>query len=166
MMASLLPGLATRVWKVPISSATYFAIPGGLGFASGLWLISKWGRKRPSTDWIHVGLLALGIGLALFPSLGQLQGIDLLYFLLVSLCVGMSFAFILIPSRSLVQEQPPDSIRGRVVSTQLFLQNVGAALPLPLAGGIADSFGFQFTFRGLAVITLTAGALSMWNARR
>jgi len=166
MMAALLPGLATRVWKAPISSATYFAIPGGLGFASGLWLISKWGRRRPAADWIHAGLFTLAIGLFFFPRLGKLEGIETLHFLLLSICVGMSFALLLIPSRSLVQERSPDSIRGRVISTQLFLQNVGAAIPLPLVGGVADKFGFKFVFTGLAVITLAAGVLSIWSARR
>jgi hypothetical protein len=47
----------------------------------------------------------------------------------------------------------------------MFLSNVASTLPLPLTGGLADLIGFQRIFALLALVVLSAGAISVRHTR-
>jgi len=164
-LTTLVPGLAARVWGVPIEHVAYLAVPGGLGFGLGAWLVGRRGGRLREEAWVGTGLLLLGTGLALLPTLRALQGPYVLLFLLLSVGLGISFALVIVPARTVVQERSPDEVRGRVLSTQLFLSNLASTLPLPLTGGLADLLGFRRVFSLLALIALGAGAVSARHAR-
>lgn len=72
---------------------------------------------------------------------------------------------VVIPAQALVQERSPDEMRGRVISTQLFLSNIASTLPLPLIGGLADIAGFRPVLAFLAMIALAAGVPGLRRAR-
>jgi len=115
--------------------------------------------------WISAGLLAVGGGLALLPALHALRGLYVPLFLLVSAVVGAGFALVIVPARTVVQERSPDEMRGRVISTQMFLSNIVSTLPLPLTGGLADLIGLRRIFALLALVVLSIGAASVRHAR-
>ena len=160
VLTTLIPGLATRTWGVPVEYVAYLAVPSGLGFGLGIWLVGQRGHVLKEKAWISVGLLAIGGGLALLPALHALRGLYVPLFLLISAGVGAGFALVIVPARTVVQERSPDGMRGRVLSTQLFLSNLASTLPLPLTGGLADLLGFRQVFSLLALIVLGAGAVS------
>ncbi len=160
VLTTLIPGLAARTWGVPVEYVAYLAIPGGLGFGLGTWLVGQHGHMLKEKAWISVGLLAVGGGLALLPALHTLRGLYVPLFLLISAGMGAGFALVIVPARTVVQERSPDEMRGRVLSTQLFLSNLASTLPLPLTGGLADILGFRQVFSLLALIALGAGAVS------
>lgn len=165
-LTTLVPGLAARVWGVRVDHVAYLAVPGGLGFGLGVWLIGWSGRRLKEEAWVSIGLLLLGGGLALLPVLRALEGPYILLFLLLSLGLGASFALIIIPARTVVQERSPDEMRGRVISTQLLLSSTVSTLPLPLMGGLADSLGFRWVFSLLALTVLgvwMASARDAWG---
>ncbi len=165
VLTTLIPGLAARAWGVPVEYVAYLAVPGGIGFGLGVWLVGRRGHLLKEKEWISAGLLALGGGLALLPALRVLRGLYVPLFLLVSAGVGGGFALVIVPARTVVQERSPDEMRGRVISTQMFLSNVVSTLPLPLTGGLADLIGFQRIFALLALVVLGAGAASVRHAR-
>jgi len=165
VLTTLIPGLAARAWGVPLEYMTYLAVPGGFGFGLGVWLVGRRGHLLKEKEWISAGLLALGGGLALLPALHVLHGLYIFLFLLVSAGIGGGFALVIVPARTVVQERSPDEMRGRVISTQLFLSNVASTLPLPLTGGLADFLGFRRVFALLALIVLGAGAVSVRHGR-
>lgn len=166
VMMTLMPGFAARVWHVPVESMIYLAIPGGIGFGAGVWLVGRRGDWMASEGWINIGLLGIGIGLMLLSQVQTLQGFSMLLFLLVSFMTGGSFALVMIPARTLVQKRSPDDMRGRVISTQFFLCNAASALPLPLMGGLADTIGFRYVFLTIAVVVLTVGVIYVRSSRR
>lgn len=166
VMMTLMPGFAARVWHVPVETMIYLAIPGGVGFGIGVWLVGRRGDLLASEGWINVGLLVIGVGLAMLSQVQALHGLSMLLFLVISLMTGGSFALVMIPARTLVQEQSPDEIRGRVISTQFFLCNIASAVPLPLMGGLADTIGFRFTFLLIAVVVLAVGWINVQSSRR
>lgn len=166
VLTTLIPGLAARTWGVPVEYVAYLAIPGGFGFGLGVWLVGRRGHLLNKKGWISAGLLTLGGGLALLPALRVLRGPYVLLFLLVSAGVGAGFALVIVPARTVVQERSPDGMRGRVISTQMFLSNVVSILPLPLTGGLADVLGFRRVFALLALTVLGVGAVSVRQARR
>jgi len=164
-LTTLIPGLAARTWGVPVEYVAYLAVPGGFGFGLGVWLVGRRGHLLKEEAWISTGLLALGGGLALLPALRVLRGLYVPLFLLVSAAAGAGFALVIVPARTVVQQRSPDEMRGRVISTQLFLSNVASTLPLPLMGVLADAVGFQRVFALLALVVLSIGAVSVRHAR-
>jgi MFS family permease len=162
IFTTLLPGLSSRAWGVPMA---FLGVPGGLGFGLGVLLVGRRGQWARTRQWISIGLLTLGGGLALLATLRTLQGVFLILYLLVSICAGVGFALVVIPARTLIQEHSPDSVRGRVISTQLFLNSVASTMPLPLMGGLADAVGFRQVFALLAIGVLGYGLVYMWHVR-
>ncbi|MEJ2563737.1 MAG: DegV family protein [Anaerolineales bacterium] len=154
VIMTLVPGLVSRAWDFPIEQMPLLAVPGGLGFGLGVVLLGRLGSRFEEEDWLRAGLFTLGVGLAVIPLIRALSGISLLLFLLIAVCSGAGAAMVVIPARTLVQERTPDPMRGRVISTQLFLSNALSMAPLPILGGLADLFGVQrmFTFLGLFLV--------------
>jgi DegV family protein with EDD domain len=154
VIMTLVPGLVSRAWDFPIEQMPILAVPGGLGFGSGVLLLGRFGSRIEEEAWLGVGLFALGAGLACIPLIRALSGFSVFLFLLIAVGSGTGAAMVVIPARTLVQERTPDSMRGRVVSTQLFLSNALSMAPLPILGGLADLFGVQrmFTFLGLFLV--------------
>ena len=161
VLTTLIPGLAARTWGIPVECMAYLAVPGGLGFGLGVWLAGRHGHLLKEEAWVSTGLLALGGGLALLSALHTLRGPYILLFLLVSAAAGAGFALVIVPARTVVQERSPDEMRGRVISTQLFLSNAASTLPLPLTGRLADAMGFQRVFVLLALVVLGVGVASL-----
>jgi DHA3 family macrolide efflux protein-like MFS transporter len=164
VIATLMPGLMTRVWGVPVAYMTVLALPGGIGFAVGVWMIGRWGDRHKKEAWMTFGILTLGVGLILLPALNTLHGFYVILFLLVSFGTGAGFAMVIIPARTLVQERAPDEVRGRVISAQLFLSNAASTLPLPLMGKLADVFGLRRVISLLALIALSVGVVRTRHA--
>ena len=165
VFTTLLPGLASRVWGIAVENVMVIAVPGGLGFAVGLWLVGRSGHLLKVEEWISVGLLTLGGGLALISLMNELHGAGLIMFFIISAITGAGFALVIISARSFVQEQTPDQLRGRVMSTQQFLCNTASTLPLPIIGGLADAIGFKSIFVLLGFTILGTGIISAKFAR-
>ncbi len=166
VLMTLMPGFAARIWGVPVETMIYLAIPGGVGFGVGVWLVGRRGDLLASKGWINIGLLVIGVGLVMLSNVQALYGFSMLLFLVISFMMGGSFAFVMIPARTLVQERSPDEMRGRVISTQFFLCNAASAVPLPLMGGLADTIGFRYAFLLIAVVVLVAGLINVRSSRR
>jgi DHA3 family macrolide efflux protein-like MFS transporter len=160
VFTTLLPGLASRVWGIAVENVMVIAVPGGLGFALGLWLVGRKGHLLKVEEWISAGLLILGGGLALISLMNELHGAAILMFLLVSAITGAGFALVIISARAFIQEETPDELRGRVMSTQMFLCNTSSTLPLPIIGGLADAIGIKTVFVLLGFSVLGAGVIS------
>jgi DHA3 family macrolide efflux protein-like MFS transporter len=161
VFSTLLPGIASRVWGIAIENVMIVAVPGGLGFALGLWLVGQRGHLLRVEQWVSVGLLTLGGGLALISLLNELQGFSILFFLLISAITGMGFALVIIAARTFTQEHTADEYRGRVMSAQMFMCNLASTLPLPIIGGLADAIGFKSVFVLLGFSVLVAGFISV-----
>jgi MFS family permease len=160
VFTTLLPGLASRVWGIAIENVMIIAVPGGLGFALGLWLVGQRGGLLKVEEWISAGLLILGGGLALISLMNELHGATFIFFFIISALTGVGFALVIISARTFIQEQTPDELRGRVMSTQMFLCNTASILPLPIIGGLADAIGFKSVFVLLGFTVLGAGVIS------
>ena len=151
---------------MPVETMIYLAVPGGVGFGVGVWLVGRRGHLMTSEGWISVGLMVIGIGLAMLSNVKVLHGFSLLLFIVISFMTGGSFALVMIPARTLVQERAPDEMRGRVISTQFFLCNAASAIPLPLMGGMADTIRFRYVFLTIAAVVLAVGLIYVWTSRR
>jgi DegV family protein with EDD domain len=165
VIMTLLPGLVSRTWDFPIEQMPLLAIPGGLGFGLGVVILGRFGNKAEEEVWLSAGLFSMGTGLASLMLIHELAGFSIIIFLMIAIISGCGAALIVIPARTLVQEQTPDAMRGRVTSTQLFLSNALSMAPLPLLGGMADLFGVQRMFTSLGLFLLVTAIYTLRGTR-
>jgi predicted MFS family arabinose efflux permease len=165
VLLSLVPGLVTRHLGLGVEDAPFLILPGGVGFVLGTILLNRWEERLSKPTWIACGLTALGIGVGLLAILSGGAG-GLLPVLILTLIIGLTLAFVIIPARTVFQERPPASLRGRVIAAQLALGNAAAVLPLLLGGSLADQVGILPVIGLLGLLSLGAGLLGFYQVRR
>lgn len=161
MLSTLAPGFLVRVLGLELADAVYVAAPFGLGFGLGMLLVGRYGKLLSKERWINVGFLALSIALVIMPFLQCVYGAFLLLSLEVAFGLGLGFALVMVPAKTILQERPPEHMRGRVISTQLVLGNAASTLPMPLSGGLADLIGIRKVILLVALIALGASVVSI-----
>jgi len=166
VLLSLVPGLMSRYLGLGIEDGPFLIFPGGIGFVLGLYLVGRLERRLSRPVWIAVGLIGVGTSVVLLALLSSQQGAAGLWIVVpMILCVGLSLAAVIVPSRTIIQERPPAEMRGRVVAAQLALGNALAIIPLLLGGVLADWLGIRPVIGLLGVVAFSAGALGLHYAR-
>lgn len=169
VLLSLVPGLAARRLGVGVEDAPLLLLPGGLGFILGSIFIGRLGGRLSRLAWIVIGLTGLGLSLWLVALLSggagsQGQSVQLIVLapmLVFIFSLGFALAFVIVPARTVLQERPPESMRGRVIAAQLAMGNGIAVLPLVLGGAVADTLGIQPVMGLLGLVALGAGAIGL-----
>jgi MFS family permease len=127
----------------------------GLGMALGAVMMAQLGhhfsRRR---------LTAAGLGLITFSLvlLSQFKG-SLNSTLALCGILGVGAALVAIPAQTTIQEETPESQRGRVFGLQNNLINIALSLPLVLAGTLVSSIGLSPVLWLLALLALLAALL-------
>jgi MFS family permease len=167
VVMSLIPGLASRHLGIGVEDAPFLILPGGVGFVVGSALVSRLQRRLSQPGWIVLGLTGLGLGISAIAVLsGQPESLRLWLVLPPILGVGLTLAMIIIPARTVLQERPPPSLRGRVIAAQLAMGNAAAILPLLLGGTLADHLGIRPVMGVLGLATLAIGLIGLRYTRR
>ena len=123
----------------------------GLGMAIGAVVVAQVGHGFSRRRLAATGLGAITWSLVL---LGQLRG-NLTYTLGLCALLGVGAALVAIPAQTTIQEDTPESQRGRVFGLQNNLINIALSLPLVLAGALVSSVGLLpvlWVLAGLALI--------------
>lgn len=153
---TLLPGFLARVVGQSVVEFVILALPAGLGFGLGAWIVSSIGHQFNASFWGSGGLILVGLALrsmAIWKIGSGIVGLTLAVAFL-----GSGLALVIIPARAVLQSHPPTALRGRVWATQVVLSNAVALLPILLMGNLADRIGIQ---RVLSLIALTALAIGL-----
>jgi hypothetical protein len=166
VLLSLLPGLVSRQLGVSVENAPILMLPGGIGFVLGAAVVTRWQGRLSRPRWIAVGLTGVGASVAL---LGLLIGFGeggerTPVFMALTLGTGLALGWVIIPARTILQGRPPAEVRGRVVSAQLALGNLAAAVPLLVGGALADRWGFRPVMGALGLLAMGAGLTGLHRA--
>jgi MFS family permease len=164
ILLSLLPGLMSRYLGLGVENAPLLLLPGGLGFALGAFLVSRWGNRLNRETLIAAGFTGAGASIGLISLLSGDAG-HLWLMLAPIFGMGLFLAAIIIPARVVLQERPPADMRGRVIAAQLALANAFAVLPLLLGGTLADKLGIRPVMGLLGALALGAGAAGAYYMR-
>ena len=165
---ALAPGYVREVLLLPERAVALLVGPAGIGVVVGLGTLNAVGRRVGRGHAVGLGLVAL-IGALLVLALARplaelarsgvgdrLEGLP--YFIVLvfatTLVFGIAYAFITVPSMTLIQEELPDLIRGRVFGVLNVLVSVLSLLPLVVVGPVADLWGVAPVFVGGAVLVL------------
>jgi MFS family permease len=175
VLLSVVPGLTSRYLGLGVEDAPFLILPGGLGFVLGSILLGRWEGRFSRPGWIALGLTCLGLSLGLLGVLGGRAGqadlqdaIPFAMWLILPLLLGLglAMAMVIVPARTVLQERPPASMRGRVIAAQLALANAVAVLPLLLGGSLADHLGIQPVMTVLSLLAFGGGAVGLHHLLR
>jgi MFS family permease len=168
---ALAPGYVREVLLLPERAVALLVAPAGIGVVGGLGLLNVLGGRLRHGRAVGIGLgaivgalvvLAAARPLALLAGRatvgGGLAGLPFFIGLVVltTFVFGLAYAFITVPSMTLVQEELPDLIRGRVFGVLNVLVSVFSLLPLVVVGPVADLWGVAPVFLGSAVLVVVA----------
>jgi MFS family permease len=130
----------------------------GLGMGIGAFWVGHIGRGVSRRAWSGLGSLLLSLALValswterkLFPSLAWIA------------LLGCGGALVAVPMQTLLQEETPEHLRGKVFGLLNNAVNIALSLPLVLTGVAETYLGLSWTFLALAVLNASAG-MYFWS---
>ena len=178
---ALAPGFVREVLLLDESNVVVIVAPAGIGVVVGLGILNVVSRRIGRPHAIGAGLMATVVALVGLAAArpftdmfaqsriggvvqGGLGGALPFFIAIVSVTAfvfGVAYSFITVPSMTLLQEELPEDIRGRVFGVLNSLVSIFSFLPLIVVGPIADLWGVAPVFV-LAAVTV----FGMWFAGR
>ena len=131
----------------------------GIGILTGINLLNTFGTKIRNTILVYSGLSGIAIGLVLLTIVTQVWST-----LLGDFLIGFSVAGIIIPAQTMIQQETPPELMGRVGSTVMSCIFSAQILGLLLSGALAQITSVPAVFAicaGMLVLLTLAGKLFM-----
>ena len=175
IMAMLAPGIASRVLHLAPEDAIVVFAPAGVGMLVSALVLGRWGERIHKQRLGRWGLACLAVGFALFGALAwefqatnQRLALDpstvlhmapagaalILASVLLSFVLGLSASGVNITSQTVLQENTPEQLRGRVFSVQFMLNNLVGIPPMLAIGAMADWLGIPAVLVGVSLLVL------------
>ena len=128
----------------------------GIGMVFGAAFLGHWGDRVQHKPLPLIGFVMMGFVLAMFAFTRQLWlgfGLSTLFGFGASLING--------PMQALIQEQTPESMRGKVFGFENNAINIALSLPLAITGPLTDAVGKAVGSDdlGLRIVLLSLGCL-------
>ena len=119
----------------------------GLGMLVGINLLNTIAKNVKNTVLVYAGLSGIAIGLGLLTALPHVWSI-----ILANLIIGFAVAAIIIPAQTLIQQETPHALMGRVGSTVMSVIMSAQIAGLVLSGLLANYTGVRHVFAICAVL--------------
>jgi MFS transporter len=162
---ALAPGFVREVLRLNERNVVVLVGPAGVGVVGGLGLLNLVSRRIGRAHAIGSGLIVTAVALLVLAaarpftdvfaqsrfggSIDSLGGALPVFIGIVSVTAfvfGVAYSFITVPAMTLLQEELPDEIRGRVFGTLNSLVSIFSFLPLVIVGPLADLWGIAPVF--------------------
>jgi len=176
IMAMLAPGYAARVLGMSAEDAVIVFAPAGVGMLLAIGLTGRWGHLLRRVGFDYLGLILTGLAFAgmgwmalgydrlmrpilqLYPNAGlSLTSATMALAFILGLCL----AGVNILAQTLLQQQSPPFIRGRVLAMQFTLSNLIGIPPMLALGILADAIGIPRAMEIVGLIAVVMAILSM-----
>lgn len=166
---ALAPGYVREVLLLPERAVAVLVAPAGIGVVAALGALNALRTRLEHGRAVGLGLVTTAAALMVLAAARPVAGLarratvgggleGLPYFVgvvvLTAFVFGIAYAFITVPSMTLVQEELPDLIRGRVFGVLNVLVSVFSLLPLVVVGPVADIWGVAPVFLGAAILVV------------
>ena len=172
------PDFATEVLGLRTQDFVIVVLPLAIGVVGGVLILNAYGGMFSRRRIIEVGLVSLGILLAILAVAGPIarflqeqtaedlpdlsSAISLLTIVIVLAgAAGISYAFVAITSQTELQEDLHEDVRGRVFGVLNMLISVASLLPIVIIGPIADLAGTTTIIVIVAITILLLGLASI-----
>ena len=161
----------------------YVIAAAGLGMMIGNFWVGHQGPNASPRLMVYGGFTGLGLCMCLLGSLGFIQdhlfpmvGMSGVYFngwlilvpLLFATLLGISCAFVAVPTQATLQAAVPEDLRGKVFGAQNTAMSAASTIPVILTGVFADNLpgGVSTTLFILGVPTFVTGLVQVLRAIR
>ena len=187
---ALAPGFVREVLRLGERNVVVLVAPAGVGVVAGLGLLNVVSKRLGRPHAIGAGLLVTAVALFVLAlarpfadvfsariggiggqiggsiggqlaSLGQALPFFIGITVVTAFVFGIAYSFITVPAMTLLQEELPEDIRGRVFGVLNTLVSIFSFLPLIIVGPIADIWGIAPVFVMAALVVF-----GLWLAGR
>jgi MFS family permease len=131
----------------------------GVGILAGINLLNTYAARVKNTILVYSGLVGIAVGLILLASLTRIWST-----LLGDFVIGFAVAGIIIPAQTMVQQETPRELMGRVGSTMMSCIFTAQIMGLLLSGMLAQFTTVRMVFAicaGMVLVLAAAGKLFM-----
>ena len=131
----------------------------GVGMIIGTQFVIRFGRNRSKAHLVVGGLLGIGVGIAVltaFPSVAMA--------VIGMLAIGFCASFLVVPSQTLLQEETPPQMLGRVGGSMMSVMMGSQVLALAITGPVEEKIGVRgvfFASAGLLALIAIGGHLRL-----
>ena len=172
MLGTLGVGLVASVLHLPSNDLAFLMASGGLGLVATLFLVSRIGDRYPRGTLIDVGLAGIGVGIVGMAVTNDLIGLlfggmspgsrsllALPVIVALAVLIGAGSALVTVPAQTVLQEDTPVEMRGRVFASLFTVSSALSVLPVLLTGVLADILGLQWVMGMIGLLTLGLAGL-------
>ena len=174
MIAALGPEFIAGTLGLSKEDIGFIVAPAGLGVVLGALVVNKVTKKIPAPRIVDYGLIGAAASIALLaltePASRLFTVTDetaalgvVLVAMFFALMLGVSNAFILIPSQALLQMGSPEDALARVYATFFTVSNLSMFIPVLFAGAFADLYG---VIQVLLAVSILLAIIGLYNLRR
>lgn len=133
----------------------------GVGMIFGTLFINRFAQRRAKSRLVIEGLLGIGLSVAVIAAFTNI-GIAALG----NFGIGVGAAFIMIPSQTLIQQETPMELIGRVSSSSWSLISVAQLFGLALSGSLAQKLGIIRVFYASAALLVLIAVFGYFQLQR
>lgn len=139
----------------------FFLAAAGVGMVIGAAILGHWGDKFHHKPLPLIGFLMMAVVLGTFTFVHKLS-------LALVLCavLGIGAALIGVPMQTLIQQQTPPSMLGKVFGFQNHAINIALSAPLAITDPITDALGLRTVLVAMSVIVAVIGVWAWQNTRK
>lgn len=139
----------------------FFLAAAGIGMVLGAAILGNWGEKAYHKPLPLIGFLIMALVLGVFSFIQ-----NLLLALAFCALLGIGAAFIGVPMQTLIQQQTPPTMHGKVFGFQNHAVNIALSAPLAITNPLTDALGLRIVLVGMSVVVAIVGVWSWQNTRR
>ncbi|MBD2137942.1 MFS transporter [Anabaena sp. FACHB-1237] len=139
----------------------FFLAAAGVGMVIGAAILGHWGHKLHHKPLPLLGFLLIGLVLGVI-SLTH----NLLLALLLCTLLGIGAALIGVPMQTLIQQQTPANMHGKVFGFQNHAVNIALSVPLAIAGPLTDMLGLRTVLTSMSFIVMLVGLWAWKNTKK
>lgn len=133
----------------------------GVGMVLGAGILGHWGERFHHKPLPLIGFLSMAFVLGVFSFINQLWlGLGL------SALLGLGASLIGVPMQTLIQQQTPPEMHGKVFGFQNNAVNIALSAPLAITGPLTDTIGLRSVLLGMSVLVSVVGVWAWHNTRR
>lgn len=132
----------------------------GIGMVLGAGGLGHWGSRFHHLPLPLYGFLMMAFALTTFTFITHLY-----LSLGLSVVLGIGASFIGLPMQTLIQQQTPEGLRGKIFGFQNNVINIALSLPLAIAGPLTDILGLRVVLWIISAIVTGVGIWT-WRAHR
>ncbi|KHG41878.1 MULTISPECIES: MFS transporter [Aphanizomenon] len=153
-------GMAARLHLAPEEFSSFVAAA-GVGMVIGAAILGNFGHRLYNKPLPLIGFLIMAFSLGLFIFIDNQP-------LALGLCIflGVGAAFVNVPMQTLIQQQAPSEMHGKVFGFQNHAINIALTAPLLITTKLVNAFGLSAVLFGISIVV---GAIGIWtwqNTRR